>query len=81
MSDDKYLRPGNIDFAAAHVVEECGELTAALGKTQRWGWLSVNPELPEAQQELNVDWVRREMADLRDALDRLDVEIKRKYEL
>ncbi len=67
----EYLRPG-FDFALAHAVEEAGEFLAAAGKTQRWGPRSVNPELPPEYQEENADWLVREMADLRGALDRLD---------
>jgi hypothetical protein len=51
--------------------EEAGEFLAALGKTMRWGRYSVNPELPRSEQETNEAWLRREMADLRDALDNL----------
>jgi hypothetical protein len=74
MTDPKYMRPG-IAFAIGKTVEELGELQAALGKTLRWGWLSYNPELPEAERETNRDWVKREMQDVRDALDNLDREM------
>jgi len=77
MSDSKYLRP-DVDFCMAHAVEEAGELMAALGKTMRWGFWSFNPELPVDQRETNIDWVRREMADLRDALDRLEAILPKK---
>lgn len=50
--------------ALAHVIEECGELLAAAGKTVRWGWDSVNPEIPTDQQETNLDWLMRELDDL-----------------
>ncbi len=70
MTDQKYMRPG-LDFAVGKATEEAGEFLAAIGKTMRWGWASVNPELPRAQQEPNASWVRREMADLRHALDNL----------
>ena len=70
MTDQKYLRRG-FDFCLAHVIEECGEVLAAAGKTQRWGRSSVNPELPPAQQETNEVWLRRELNDLRSAIDRL----------
>lgn len=70
----RYLRSG-FSFALAHAVEEAGEFLAAAGKTLRWGKDSVNPELPEAEQETNVDWLTREMSDLRCALDRLSVAI------
>ena len=64
MTDQRYMRPG-IKFAMGKAVEEAGEFLAAMGKTMRWGWSSVNPELPEAKQEPNASWVRREIADLR----------------
>lgn len=74
MSAPQYLFPG-FDFALAHAVEEAGEFLAAAGKTQRFGRDSVNPELPPEQQETNLAWIRREAADLRGALDRLDAAI------
>lgn len=75
MTDQKYMRPG-LDFAVGKAVEEAGELMAALGKTLRWGWSSVNPELPRSAQEPNASWVRREIADLRGALDNLEREME-----
>jgi hypothetical protein len=81
MTDPKYMRPG-LDFARNKTTEEIGELMeafgrllAAFGKTGRWGWSSVNPELPKEQQETNMAWVRREMADVRGALDNLEREM------
>jgi len=87
--DPLYLRPG-VDFALAHTVEECAEVgealalflsisrtLAAIGKTQRFGLASVNPELPPAQRETNEAWLRREMADLRGALDRMEAALDR----
>ncbi len=71
MTDQKYMRPG-LGFAQGKAVEEAGEFLAAMGKTQRWGWDSFNPELPAEQRETNAAWVRREMADLRGALDNLE---------
>lgn len=79
MTDQKYMRPG-LNFAAGKAIEEAGEFMAALGKTIRWGWYSVNPELPRAQQETNLVWVKREMADLRGALDNLEHELELKTE-
>lgn len=67
----KYLRPG-FNFALAHAIEEAGEFLAAAGKTQRWGRLSTNPELPSNERETNAEWLRREMRDLTGALDRLN---------
>jgi hypothetical protein len=77
MTDQKYMRPG-LDFAVGKAIEEAGELQAALGKTLRWGWFSVNPELPKAEQETNMVWVRREISDLRGALDNLEAELDRR---
>jgi hypothetical protein len=74
MTDPKYIRPG-LPFAVGKAVEELGELQAALGKVLRWGWLSTNPELPYDKRESNLRWVRREMKDVRDALDNLDKEL------
>jgi hypothetical protein len=77
MTDKKYMRPG-LDFAVGKAVEELGELQAALGKTLRWGWNSVNPDLPRKQQETNESWVRREISDVRGALDNLERELSRR---
>lgn len=70
MADPKYLR-STLSFCIAHLVEECGEVLAAAGKTQRWGLTSVNPELPPEQQETNVAWLMREVVDLEGAIARL----------
>lgn len=71
MSASKYIRH-DYQHSFGHLVEESGELIAALGKTLRWGPDSYNPELPPEQRETNADWVRREIADLRGALDRFE---------
>ncbi len=74
MTDPKYMRPG-LDFARGKTIEELGELQAALGKSLRWGWASVNPELPSDKQVTNAAWVRDEIRDVRDALDNLEREL------
>lgn len=74
MTQQKYMRPG-LDFAVGKTVEELGELQAAIGKTIRWGWMSVNPDIPADQRETNAAWVRREIADVRGALDNLEKEM------
>lgn len=51
-----------------YLVEECGEVLAAAGKTLRWGLGSYNPELPRHERETNAEWLRRELADLRRAI-------------
>lgn len=75
MSDPRFIRTGDVNFALAHAAEEAGEVIAAIGKSLRWGLESVNPLLPPAEQETNRQWVRREMIDLRAALDRLEAEL------
>lgn len=78
MTDQKYMRPG-LPFALGKTVEELGELQAALGKTLRWGWLSENPEIPQHARETNLLWVKREMQDVRDALDNMDRELAKEF--
>lgn len=55
----------------AYLIEECGEVLAAAGKSLRWGYASANPELPEEQQETNAAWLRRELDDLSAAVERV----------
>lgn len=78
MTDPRYMRPG-LDFARGKAIEEMGELQAALGKALRWGWTSVNPELPPGEQVPNVAWVRDEMQDVREALDNLERELDKEF--
>lgn len=70
MSDKRFLQHG-FDKCLSHAIEECGEFLAAAGKTQRWGTMSVNPLLPTGEQETNIIWLRREMQDVFEAMDRL----------
>lgn len=58
----------SVQQSLAHVIEECGEVIAAAGKSLRWGLSSVNPELPLEQQESNRDWLFREITDLEQAI-------------
>lgn len=67
MTNPKYMRSG-FQFATGKLVEEAGELQAALGKLLRWGPESYNPELPPSQRESNSDWVRREAEDVISAI-------------
>jgi hypothetical protein len=78
MSDSKYLQKG-FNKQLSHVIEECGEVLAAAGKTQRWGLDSVNPELPKSKQERNGDWLKRELKDLREAIVRLENTMKAEF--
>lgn len=68
MTDSKYMRPG-LGFATGKLVEELGELQAAIGKTMRWGRESFNPELPVEQQETNANWIEREIDDVLGAIE------------
>lgn len=78
MSDPDYFQEG-FEAQLSHAIEECGEFLAAAGKTQRWGTLSVNPELPKEEQETNIIWLIREARDVREAINRLLVTIERGY--
>ena len=72
MSDPRFLQSG-FEKQLGHLVEECGEVLAAAGKTQRWGADSVNPLIPKSEQVRNADWLWAEMADLEQAIARLRV--------
>lgn len=61
-------RPRTVGAKLGYLVEECGEVLAAVGKTQRWGLDSFNPELPEDRRETNRAWLLRELRDLKRAI-------------
>lgn len=61
-------RPQTFDQALGYLVEEAGEVMAAVGKTQRWGAESYNPEIPKDQREENGYWILRELTDLKRAI-------------
>lgn len=63
--------PKSIQQALGYLVEEAGEVQAAVGKSLRWGLDSVNPELPPSQQERNGFWILRELRDLEGAIKRV----------
>ena len=64
---DRYM-PKTLKQKLGYLVEEAGEVQAAVGKTIRWGLFSYNPELPEEQRETNRDWILRELKDLERAV-------------
>lgn len=70
MSDPRFLQKG-FTKQLAHVIEEAGEMLAAAGKTQRWGLKSFNPLAKYEERESNRKWLKRELIDLRDAINRL----------
>lgn len=74
MSDPRYL-PNDKNGRLFHLIEECGELLAALGKAGRWGMDACNPELPYNQRESNAAWIKREIQDVRKAIDACELDI------
>lgn len=66
-----YIR-NDFDSILGHLVEECGEVLAAAGKTLRWGPDSYNPELPKDQRETNINWLKREINDLKSVIARAE---------
>jgi hypothetical protein len=78
MSNKRFLQAG-FDNQLAHVIEECGEVLAAAGKTQRFGAFSMNPLLSPGDplyRETNIVWLKREMIDLQEAIARLQATIE-----
>lgn len=67
--------PMTTEEKLGYLVEECGEVLAAIGKTQRWGLESVNPEIPPEQRETNREWVLRELRDLKGAIRRVEQDL------
>ena len=63
--------PVTSEQALGYLVEECGEVLHAAGKSIRWGLGSSNPELPRNRRETNGLWLRRELADLEAAIVRV----------
>lgn len=63
--------PRNLEQAVGYLVEECGEVLQAVGKIQRYGWDSRNPDLPPMQQISNARALRQEMRDLEAAIYRV----------
>ena len=61
-------KPRTLTQKLGYLIEECGEVLSAVGKAQRWGLESFNPELPDEEQETNADWIRRELKDLKRAI-------------
>lgn len=68
MKDYKPTMYSSAEKKMGYLVEECGEVLQAVGKSQRWGLESVNPELPPEQQETNRKWLLRELKDLEHAI-------------
>lgn len=60
-----------------YLIEECGEVLAAVGKSQRWGLESWNPEFG-ASTETNREWILRELQDLKGAISRVESALTKK---
>ena len=76
-------KPKTTEQRLGYLIEECGELVSALGKTIRWGLDSFNPELPPEEQETNREWILREIKDVRRAISFIeaDEDIDRNHSL
>lgn len=59
---DPRYRPRTLEQKLGYLVEECGEVLAAVGKTQRWGTESTDPTVKDGEN--NRQWLMRELADL-----------------
>ena len=70
--------PKTLPQALGYLVEESGEVMAAVGKTVRWGLESTNPELPPEQRETNRDWILRELVDLEGAITRARIFLQKR---
>jgi hypothetical protein len=72
VAKDDYLPPiEDFEGRIAHAIEEAGEFIQAAGKTLRFGYNSVNPDLPKGEQIKNIDWLMSEVLDAKQALERL----------
>lgn len=71
--------PKTVQQKLGLLVEECGEVQAAVGKTFRWGLESFNPE-PGASRETNRKWILREINDLEGAIARVRVALEDSHE-
>lgn len=76
MVNPKYLRD-DLHSMVSHVTEECGEILAAIGKMNRWGPDSVNPE--DNSEMTNMEWVYNELCDGKLVISRLILRIESMY--
>lgn len=67
----KYIR-NDLGSIVGHLIEECGEVLAAAGKSIRWGLASYNPEIAVEDREDNLAWLRREISDLKAVINRFE---------
>lgn len=76
MAHEEFRQHGSVHSAVAHLIEESGEVMAAAGKCLRFGWASVNPLLPPEEQETNIEWLVREVEDLKLAIAHFEKELR-----
>jgi hypothetical protein len=69
--DERYI-VDNVEHAWGRLVEESGEVLAAAGKSLRFGLDSYDPTLPVEERETNAAWLKREIDDLKDAIQRIE---------
>jgi len=55
-----------------YLIEECGEVLQAAGKSIRWGLNSYNPELPPNERIDNAEWLKSELQDLKLAIELIE---------
>lgn len=60
--------PKTLQQKLGYLIEECGEVMQATGKSVRWGLDSYNPEVPRMPKDTNQDWLLRELDDLERAI-------------
>ncbi len=72
--DPKYFKD-DLSSILAHTAEECGEVVAAIGKTQRFGLDSYNPKLAPEDRVTNKQWLLSELADLKMQISRLEASL------
>lgn len=63
----------DIGSPVTRMIEECSELTQALCKADRFGWFNFHPDHPN---DTNLDDVRREMDDVLEAMNKLDIHLR-----
>lgn len=63
----------HLSTAEDKVIEECSELIQAICKVKTFGWFSYHPDKPN---RTNIDDVESEMADVIEAVERLDSVIR-----
>lgn len=62
--------PTDLDTKRVHIIEEMAEVLQMYAKIQRFGELSVNPNLPPEEQITNIEAFHNELNDLDGAIGR-----------